>query len=118
MPGPVSFGYGETVQHIAYVGVTKDDDGYQTTGYADPVEIPNVGVDYSEDAEEPRDGTTQNYQQGVLLFLPPGFTSNTKDIFVVRGKKYEAVGPGIGLRNIFTGDLYNTEVKAVTYDGS
>lgn len=108
---PVTFGFGETVTHLPYLGVVKDTDGHRHTRYADPVEVPNVGIDIDTTPDEPRDGASNQLDQAIMLFLPPGFVCDSKDLFIIRGKKYEAVGPGIPLTNMFTGSVYNTEVR-------
>lgn len=111
------FDHGETVQHLAHQAAAEDPAGYhRRAGYADPVDIPGVGVDYPSSVE-PRDGTTQRTTVDLVVYLPPGFVCDPRDRFVVRGKTYDVEGLGESLPQFFTGAVFCTEVHLRRHDG-
>lgn len=107
---------GESVEHLKWLGQSRDKDGYKTSSYADPVTIDGVGVDIGA-TDEPLDGTVQRSDVDLTLFLPPGTVVGSRDKFVVRGETYEAVGIGERLPNFFTGLVFRTEVKVKRSNG-
>ena len=114
--GIFDYGYGETVELQRYRSAGVGADGFKTPASYESETIPNVGVDIAV-TDESGDGTVQRADVDLVLFLPPGTRCDSKDRFIVRGKKYEVVGVGEPLPNFFTGSLFRTEVKVKRFNG-
>lgn len=100
---------GETVQLLRHTGWMVNEHRQKIPTFADPVDIPETGVD-APAVSEPRDETTRNVQWDYQLFLPPGTTVSDLDRVIVRGHECEVEQAGEALTNMFTGRLFRTEV--------
>lgn len=113
-------GFGETVEHLKYVKAGVDENGFKVPGRYVSTMISGVGVDASAGTNaiaERKDGTVQRADVDLVLFLPPGFTCDSKDRFKVRGNEYEAVSVGEKQPNFFTGAMFRTEVAVKRSNG-
>lgn len=104
--------FGETVTwHQVVEGETNE--------YGDPVgaaeidhEVPGVAVAKTSVAEPRDDGSYRLVEETTLYFDPP-LTVSRRDLFTVRGERYEVEG-GSALdewRNPFTGAVPGSEIK-------
>lgn len=102
--------HGETVTHAAWIENSYNAHGQPRAVYAEPVDVPGVGVDVPSPTE-PRDGGSERQVTDLVLFMPAGYEVDRRDKFYIRGKEYTVEGDGTKISNFFTGTVFRTEVK-------
>jgi len=90
---------GETVKHIAYTSGGVDAHGNPVEGFTDPVDVPNVAVAPVSTEESLASGV--RVEDGITLYVEPGFACGPQDRFVVRGLTYEVAGSFLDWSNPF-----------------
>lgn len=105
---------GETVIHRKYIPGGVDKDGFKTPASWKETTIKGVGVDMGRSVE-PKDGTVQRVIADATLFLPKGFTCDSKDEFIVRGQRFVVFGAAPALNSMFTGHAFRTEVPVKSF---
>lgn len=111
-----SFLHGETIQIVRWLRDDRNAHGQLRPVYADPVDVPGVGVDFPS-TSEPRDGTSNRHISDVKIFLPPGCSVGARDEIYVRGDKYQVEGNAPSISNFFTGTTFATEVDLTKVTG-
>src|SRR5699024_750404 len=106
----VAIGHGETVEHVRWSHDERNAHNQLTPVFAEPEEVPNVGVDVPSPTE-PLNGIAHRQVVDLVAFLPAGYAVDHRDKLIIRGQEYEVVGDSPPITNFFTGTPFLTETK-------
>lgn len=96
--------FGETVQHIPFLGEVDDAHGNTTKSWGDPLDVHFVAV--APTATEETLTTGERVTDKITLYLEPKTIDHVdpRDRFVVRGDTYSVRGSFLNWVNPFDGD--------------
>ncbi len=96
---PGGFRHGETWEHEAYTGVTRDDLGNVTSSFADSVAVGGCGFAPGSSSEV----GGLRVVTAPTLYVPKPITVSAQDRFTGRGLLYEVVGDAADWVNPISG---------------